>query len=76
MLWSSQRFGPAFFVDVIGTRFLYLTKAEPVKWALKQPKNISIKGVEYEALQDIFGLSEEAARMETSTGTAFKILSR
>ncbi|KAK7460595.1 hypothetical protein VKT23_009315 [Stygiomarasmius scandens] len=71
-----RRFGPAFFVDTIGVRFLYITTREPIKWALKQPRNISIKGVEYEALQIIFGISEPAARVETSQSTAFKILSR
>jgi hypothetical protein len=73
---SRRKYGPAFFVDVIGLRFLYITAREPIKWALRKPKDIAIRGVEYDSLQSIFDLSEDAAAAETTHGTAFKILSR
>ncbi|EGO03073.1 hypothetical protein SERLA73DRAFT_176591 [Serpula lacrymans var. lacrymans S7.3] len=76
LLKNARRFGPAFFVDVIGVRFLYVVARDPVKWALKRPKDVSIRNVEYDSLQAIFDLSEEAAATETSTAIAFKTLSR
>ncbi|EIN09896.1 cytochrome P450 [Punctularia strigosozonata HHB-11173 SS5] len=76
LLKNARRYGPAFFVDVIGVRFLYIVHRDPIKWALRRPRDISIRNVEFDSLQAIFDISKEAAAQETANAVAFKTLSR